>query len=323
MAKKGVKRKIFWILGFLIVSIAAGAGYGYAQFGKLNKVAIPQSNEELNISDDASKLDTEITNIALFGVDSRNYDEVGRSDSIMILSIDKKHGKIKISSIMRDTYVNVEGYGKTKITHAYAYGGPALAIKTLNSNFDLNIKDYATVNFEGLQSIIDSLGGVDINVKTSEIYQLNHTIDFLNNLNKSSINHISTGGLQHLNGGQAVAFATIRHTGNGDFERSDRQRVVITAMLEKVKSGGVSKYPALVSAVMPYVETSLNQFDIVKYGTSVFTANIGTIEQVRFPVDGYCEDKIIDGIWYLVADLKATTSQLHAFIYDDQQPTAK
>jgi polyisoprenyl-teichoic acid--peptidoglycan teichoic acid transferase len=323
VVKHGKKRIVFWVLGVFIVALASGAGYAYVQTSKITKVDIPKTNEELNISNDAASLDKEITNIALFGVDSRSDSDTGRSDSITILSIDRKHNKIKISSIMRDTYVKVQGYGMTKITHAYAYGGPALAIKTLNSNFDLNIKDYATVDFEGMQKIIDSLGGVKINIKSSEISAVNACIDEINRLDHISIKHISTSGLQNLNGAQAVAYSRVRHAGNGDFERTDRQRTVLTALFEKIKSGGVTKLPAMVAETLPYTETSINQLGIIQLGTTVFTSNMTTVDQVRFPVDGYCQDKTIGGIYYLVADLKTATNQIHNFIYDDEKPVAK
>jgi len=310
MVKGHKKRIALWIFGIIALSFAVCYGYLYFQFNKMAKGDIPKTNDELNISNDASKFDPNITNIALLGVDSRDQSLEGRSDSMIILSIDKTHNKLKLSSVMRDTYVNVEGHGMTKITHAYAYGGAALAIKTLNSNFDLNIKDYVAVNFEGLQSLIDSMGGIKVEIKSYEIPTMKTV----------GINSIGT---YTLNGKQALAYARIRHQGNGDFERTDRQRTILTAVFEKIKSGGVTKFPSIVSKMLPYTETSLSQGSILSLGTSIFTANISTVDQVRFPVDGYWQGKTIGGIYYLVADLKATTDQIHKFIYDDQKPVAK
>ena len=118
-------------------------------------------------------MSNEIINIAFFGVDRRAVNEASRSDSIMILSIDEMHKKIKMSSIMRDTYVEIKNHGQTKINHAYAYGGPQLAIRTLNENFNLDIRDYVTVDFFNFEKIIDAIGGVTIDVKQDEISLIN------------------------------------------------------------------------------------------------------------------------------------------------------
>lgn len=308
---KGRKKKIIiGILGIIVVAAAAGYGYMYYQLNKMNKVEIPKTNDELKISSDATKFDPNITNIALFGIDRLNPSEEGRSDSIMILSIDKTHNKLKLSSIMRDTYIDLEGHGMNIITHAYAYGGAALAVKTLNTTFDLNIKQYVTVDFEGLEKIIDAIGGVKVNIKSYEITSMK-TVG------------ITASGTYNLNGKQALTYSRIRHQGNGDFERTTRQRTVLTAVYAKIKAGGITKFPAVVSMLLPFTETNLDQASIMKLGTSVLTTDISTIDQVRFPVDGYYQNYSINGITPIEADLKALTDQLHKFIYEDQKPVAK
>jgi len=175
MVKDKRKKIIIGVLGIIAVCVAAGYTYMHFQLNKINKVDIPKTNEELNISNTASNLDAAVVNIALFGVDRRSESEIGRSDSIMILSIDKTHNKLKLSSIMRDTYVDVEGHGMNIITHAYVYGGAALAVKTLNTTFDLNIKDYVTVDFFGLEKIIDNVGGIELNITSEEVKYINGT----------------------------------------------------------------------------------------------------------------------------------------------------
>jgi len=308
---KGTKKKVLiGIISIVFVAVIASFSYLYFQMNKMKQVAIPNSNEELNISNDATKFDPNITNIALFGVDRRNPSEEGRSDSLMILSIDKTHNKLKLSSIMRDTYIDLEGHGMNIITHAYAYGGAALAVKTLNTTFDLNIKQYVTVDFEGLEKIIDAIGGVKVNIKSYELTTMK-TVG------------ITASGTYNLNGKQALAYTRIRHQGNGDFERTTRQRTVLTAVYAKVKAGGITKFPAVVSMLLPYTETNLDQTSIMKLGSSVLATDISTIDQVRFPVDGYYQNYTINGINPIEADLKALTDQLHKFIYDDQKPVAK
>jgi LCP family protein required for cell wall assembly len=208
---------------------------------------------------------------------------------------------------MRDTYVYVEGHGNTKIDHAYAYGGPVLAIKTLNSNFDLNIKDFVAVDFEGFKKIIDILGGVEIEIKDYELPTM-ETVG------------IYEAGLYNLNGEQALAYSRIRKQGGGDYERTERQRRVLEALFEKTTGGGIIKFPVLVSNIVPYTETSLETDEMLNLGNSLFKHNISNLDQVRFPLDSISEEKTINGVWYLVTDLERTGEQINEFIYDDVNP---
>jgi len=263
---------------------------------------------------------TEIINIALFGVDRRDVDEASRSDAIMVLSIDLVHKKIKMSSVMRDTYVEIKNHGDTKINHAYAYGGPQLAIRTLNENFDLNIRDYVTVDFFKLEKIIDTIGGVTIDVENNEISLINSYMGEVAAIEKKPILEVTKSGPQILNGLQAVAYSRIRYTAGGDFVRTERQRTILSAMLTKVQSLGVTEFPSVVSKLLPFTETSIKSTDIIKLGIKVFASNIMTLEQERFPVDGYCKGKMMDSVWYLVTDIEATKDQLHKYIYEDIVP---
>lgn len=324
---KGKKIALVIVLIFLFV-IVAGGSYVYLQLNKVKTTKLSKSDTDLGISNETQqRLKTENTdeviNIALFGKDAREANEASRSDSTLIVSIDKKHNKIKISSLMRDSYVNVPGHGMTKLTHAYAYGGPQLAIKTINSNFALNIKDYVAVDFFEFAKIIDTFGGVSLDIKQDEIQYMNSYIKEMNNLQKSNVPQITTAGKQDLDGLQAVAYTRIRYTAGGDFERTERQRTVLTALFNKVQEAGVTKYPSFVSTLLPYVETSMSKVDIISLGTSVFTNGIKTLEQERFPVDGYCNAKTISGVWYLWLDIPASTDQIHKYIFDDVKPTPK
>ncbi|MCM0650593.1 LCP family protein [Clostridium swellfunianum] len=324
--KKRKKYIIISIVFVLLAVISAVVGGFYAELSKINTTKLTKDNSELGISDEAQKKieqedpNNEITNIALFGVDRRSKNEASRSDSLMIATIDKKHKKIKITSIMRDSYVNVPGHGKTKITHAYAYGGPQLAIRTLNENFQLNIKDYATVDFFSLEKIINSLGGVQINVTKEELPLINGYVQETASIEKVTPPVLSKSGVQNLNGMQAVAYTRIRYTAGGDFERTERQRTVLNALFSKVQQAGVSKYPSIVSTILPYVETSIDKLDIISMGTGVLTSGTKTLEQERFPLDNQGKGQTISGVWYLVFDVKTTADQIHKYIYDDIKP---
>src|SRR5699024_9711213 len=145
--------------------------------------------------------DNKTMNIALFGLDKGQDGEGSRSDSIMIASVDKHHKKIKLTSIMRDTYVEIEDRGMDKIGHAYAFGGPELAMKTINQNFNMNIRDFVSIDFSGFQKIIDAIGGVEIDVKPNEVSHVK----------------IDGSGLQTLSGEQALAYSRLIKTDNVDY----------------------------------------------------------------------------------------------------------
>jgi LCP family protein required for cell wall assembly len=283
---------------------------------KVNKLSLVD-REELVETNELQLESKEIINIAFFGLDRRDKNEPSRSDSIMILSIDEKHNKIKISSIMRDTYVKIKDHGETKINHAYAYGGPQLAIRTLNENFNLDIRNYVAVDFFNCEKLIDAIGGVTIDVKQEEISIMNDYITEVANIYGKAVQGITKVGSQNLNGLQAVAYSRIRYTEGGDFVRTERQRTVLTAMLTKIQSLKVTEVPSAVSNLLPFTETSMKSMDIVKLGINVITAKKMILEQQRFPLDGYCQGKIMAGVWYLFADMEHTAEQLHKFIYED------
>lgn len=329
MMKIGKRKKIIISVIIILAAVFAGIGiYSYSLLNKVKNTELPKDKESLSIKDEAihqieiEDPGQEVINIALFGLDRRSKDEASRSDSIIIASIDKKHIKIKLSSIMRDTYVNVPGYGMTKITHAYAYGGPQLTIKTLNDNFNLDIKDYVTVDFFSLEKIIDILGGVTIDVRKEELPYINSYMTEVSDIEKEKISTLTQSGKLNLNGMQAVAYSRIRYIGN-DFERTERQRKVLTEMLNKIQEAGITKYPSLVAAILPYVETSISKGDIVSLGASILTSGTKTIDKERFPVDGNWKDMMINNVYYLGTDLKLTTDQIHKYIYEDIKPSAK
>lgn len=310
---------------FVIIALVGGGAFSYTfyQLSKINTTKISKTNVDLGIKPKVpieKENRNEIINIAFFGLDRRNADEASRSDSIMILSIDQKNKKIKISSVMRDTYVEIKDHGQTKINHAYAYGGPQLAIRTLNENFNLDIRDYVTVDFFILEKLVDAIGGVNLDVKQDQIGQLNGLIAEIAKIEKKPTTPITKSGLQTLDGLQVVAYSRIRHEAGDDYARTERQRMVLSAMLTKIQSLGVTQFPSFVSKILPFTETSMNSMDMVKLGTKVITSNTTTLEQARFPLDGYSTGKTIGGIWYLVADMKATMDQIHKFIYEDIKP---
>ncbi|MPQ44788.1 LytR family transcriptional regulator [Clostridium tarantellae] len=315
--KKKKYKKIITIVVLVIVLLVVGVtiggiSYTYTLLDKVNTIEVDEQN--LSVNDKLNKYDVE--NIALFGVDTTDGG-VGRTDSIMILTIDKERKKLKISSIMRDSYVDINGHKKDKLNHAYAFGGSELAIKTLNENFDLNIKNFVSVNFSTLPKIIDKLGGVELEITAEELKLLNPLIDDMNRLNGTKVKHLNSVGIQQLNGTQAMAYSRIRYTSGGDYERTQRHRNVLNALMGKVQNISPSKLPGLLNELLPMVETSLTSNKILKLGGDVLSLGNLKFEQDRFPRDGYCEGKMINGVYYLTFNKDATVNQIHDYIVND------
>ena len=280
-------------------------------FGGLNTQWLTDDLQALGIDMDFKYSDKNVINIALFGVDSRTDENVGRSDAILIVSLDNEHNKVKLTSIARDTYCNIPGRDAgTKINHAYAYGGAELAIKTLNTIFDLDIQDYVTVNFNQMAEVIDAVGGVSVPVSEAERVNANMFLP----AGPSPITQ--TGDSVLLNGGQAVAYSRIRKL-DSDNMRTQRQRQVLSALFEKAKSLNALQYPEFARRLLPMVETSLNYGDIMGM-TGILLGN-PSMEQLSFPNEysGSKGSTHSDGVWYYDYDLELAKEQLHKFIYDD------
>lgn len=291
------------ILAFILVILGLIGVSTYYINSKINKVQKVEVNKD-NLSINKTQVEEEkhIKNIALFGIDAPKG-KAGRSDAIMILTLDEEHKAIKLTSIMRDSYVNIPGHGDDKITHAYALGGPELAMKTLNENFKVNVEDFMAVNFTSLPEIIDKLGGVKINIIPEEIHH---------------IPGVTSSGEQILNGAEALAYSRIRYATGGDYKRTERQRVVLEAVFEKLKSTPTKEYSSLIDDFLPYVETNMSSMEMIKLATDVAPLVKGNLETARFPLDGYCDGKMINGVWYLVYDRQATLNQIQEYIYDNK-----
>lgn len=285
--------------------------------------ALDKSNPALGISADVltmvSGIEKPPLNIALFGVDRRNDQVYGNADMIMILSLDQVTNKIKLSSILRDTYVSINGHGMDKINAAYATGGPQLAIRTLNENFSMDIRDFLSIDFFGSAKIIDALGGVTLNLKNEEVPYMNN---YLKEIGPElmSTDRIKNYGVQKLNGRQTVAYTRIRSVGNNDYERTARQRKVMTALLDKFRLTEKQAFNTLVMEVMPYVETSMSGMALFTLGSEILNIKNISVEPAMFPLAKESKSLMINGIWYLSTDLKASTSSLHNFIYKNQKP---
>ena len=238
--KKIILKVILVILITLLVIVLAAGAAAWAfingKLGQLKTETIDINN--IGISDEVREELQDYRNIALLGIDSRadDYGTGNRSDCIIIASLNQKTGNIKLISVYRDTYVYVMENGTKrldKITHAYSYGKAENALKSLNEALDLNIKKYVTVNFDAVVAAVDALGGVTIDIDSSELNYINDYIDATSQSSGIKSKHISKTGRQTVDGVQAVAYSRIRYTSGGDFVRTERQRAVLTALFNK------------------------------------------------------------------------------------------
>ena len=312
----GIFVKTFLIV-FLILFICFGAAFAAFKYytKDMKRETVDETVLNVNEVKKEQSVEMKIKNIAVFGVDSRNGEDTGNSDAIMIVSIDGKRGKIKMVSIARDTYVNLPKYGKTKITHAYSYGGPELAMATLNENFGMDITDYVTVNFEQLAQIIEKMGGIDVEINEGERQELNKYV-------APGVEKVQETGAVHLNGEQAVSYSRIRKNDNDDM-RTARQRKVMMCLFEKAKDIKPLQYPSYVKMFMPMMETSMTDLEILQLASIATNKNL-ILEQDSFPndyiqTDGYKTKTEVEGVelWVYHYDLEQATDMLQKFVYDD------
>lgn len=318
--KRKSKKKKIWIkvliVLIILVAIIAGAGFAFIQdkLGKINYVTL--NDEELGISENVKE---GYRNIALFAVDSRNIksDDGSRSDGIIILSINEKTKDVKMVSVYRDTYVQVEGHGLTKITHAYSYGGPALAIKTLNQNLDLNISEFISVNFDAVATAIDAMGGIEIEIKKDELAQMNKYIVETAQITGKTANTLPNAGTYNLDGVQAVTYGRIRKTDGGDYKRNERMRTVIMKTLNKAKKMDWGTLNNIVDTVLPKVQTNITSGDILGLASQIGSYNVTSNLGWPYETKGITLDA-----WYgIPVTLESNVKKLHEELFDQTDYT--
>ena len=258
-------------------------------------------------------------NIALFGLDAENEAQMykgSHSDSIMIASVNMDTGDIRLVSVYRDTYLNLGNDDYWKATQAYFSGGAEQAVKMLNMNLDMDITDFVAVGYKGLRGVIDGLGGVYIDVENEEIvHHLNSYQIGISNVLQCDYTPVTEPGYQLLNGMQATAYCRIRYTKGDDFRRAERQRDVLTAMVEKAKEASVSSLKEMVTAILPEVETSLGVNDIVSVLGTVAGYNVVASDGFPFE-DGRVGATVgSKGSCVIPVDLTDNVTALHELLY--------
>ena len=322
-----MKKKVILVILFLIVSlIGTGLVYGFNTISQINEmVAEPKMDEaDLKVNND---LDIDTINIAVFGVDGRSDIEGDRTDTIMIVSMDFRNGNIKVTSVMRDLLVQIPETKDTyerldKINAAYAYGGPELAVKTLNENFDLNIKDYVIVNFDAMVDTVDALGGVEVNVQNEDVLEwTNKYIDDVNDKVGKADPYLETTGVQTITGVQALAYARNRFS-DDDFYRTERQREVVGQIADKAFNIDMATGISLLSKVYPYIKTTLSISELTTYAKAFLESPDKQFLEFRLPTDTHVTTAMINSVSYVVPNsLADNVIALHAFIYGPVQTT--
>ena len=322
--KKGFKIFLRILLVILIIILAVIAG-GYSYFEtKISKLQTENINKnDVGISDLTLQDLKGYRNIALLGIDSRadDYDIGNRSDCIIIASMNEKTGETNLVSVYRDTYIYVTENGNKKldkITHAYSYGGPQNTLKSLNEAIDLNITEYVNVNFDAVITAVDALGGVNINIDSSELQYINGYIDATSQSSGIKSSHITTAGTHKLDGVQAVAYSRIRYTAGGDYKRTERMRTVLEAMLTKMKTLSISQLNSFADTILPRIKTNISSGEIFSLIPKL--ASIKVKQSIGWPynVKGITLDR-----WYGVpVTLESNVVKLHQEIFEQSDYTA-
>lgn len=310
-----------WIILLVILVIIIGcflAGYLYIK-SKFNKMTQkPLDETDLGIDETiveekkASNVD-ETIKFVIFGSDSRDTENeyAGRSDTIIIVVINNVNKSINLISIPRDSYVNVPGYGMTKINHAYAYGQEQLSIKTINSNFGLDLTQYMTIDFSGLISSIDKVGGVEVTLDQDEVNFINARVD--------AQNQIASAGTVTLNGTQALVHSRNRYVGN-DFTRASRQRAILISLMNKIAKKDVDEILDLSDDILVNITTNMDMNKYKEMFTEVASDRqeyLNNINSVQIPSVEYGYDSMIDGIYYFGFDMDRAKQDFDKYYYGE------
>lgn len=328
------RRKVLFILEIIVLLLLIGGLYVYGQISaKLDKIDIQETDlqEQDIVTNDQAPQMTGYTTYALFGLDHRSRNEklnTENSDTIIIASINNDTKAVKLVSVYRDTLLNVKDDTYSKANAAYALGGPAQAVNMLNTNLDLNITDYVSIDFDALVTVIDCLGGLDIPLSYAEIVHMNnYCVETAEETGKSYTpvelpepkpeDQEAIVGTYHLNGVQATSYCRIRYTASLDMGRTERQRRVIQMIVDKAKKAGLSTIFDIMDQVFPMVKTSVSKTEILK----LIPAMIGYCidETTGFPQD--YKFATVKGSVIVPTTLDSNVLKLHQFLYGNTNYT--
>ena len=311
---------IIFVVFIVIDVILATSGYFYLK-SKLSKIQyVPIDKSQIYIDEAVKSNLATYRNIALFGIDARKdtFSMGYRSDCIMILSLNEQTKEAKIMSLYRDSYLDIDEYGLDKVTHAYSYGGPKLALSTLNKNLDLNITEFVAINFDTVRTVVDKVGGINMHITKEETKYINGYIDELNRIYKTNTKHITKEGDYKLNGIQALSYARIRYTEGGDYKRTERMRDVLNLVFEKVKHLSIPELNDLADEILPHVSTNITDNEIMAMIPQIATINI--TDNFGWPY--HKKGQMINKVYYSVpTSLEDDVKELHKQLFNEDDYT--
>lgn len=326
MRKKRKKKIIITVIVLVLLAVAGlCVGYYVKQYmrSKVQKVQEEELDEKKvqvnEVKEETKEVIQEYTTIALFGLDNRdtgNYEQ-GNSDVIMIMSLNNKTKEFQMVSVYRDTYVNIQTEDEKyrKANAAYAYGGAEGAVSMLNKNFDLDIDNYVTFDFETVADAIDALGGVDVEITSKEeLKWLNMYVDHTNDILGTDSKSISGIGVHTLDGVQAVAYGRIRYTSGSDYRRAERHRIVLTELLKKAKEADLRTLSHLVDIVFPEIKTDLTEDQIMDLIPIVLEYDLKDSRGFPFEKNNTTLPNPVGNI-DVACDLVTNVKELHEYLY--------
>lgn len=302
-------------LSAVMIVLIIGSAYANSILNKINRQEKPsviklENNgivasrySQPRIEDITDKKDKEIINILLIGKDISNGENKSRSDSMIIATINKKSNSIKLTSLMRDMYLEIPGYPDNRINAAYALGGMDLLTATITQNFHVEIDGCVEVDFAGFEQIIDKIDGVDIELNRDEAY-------YLSTISRRSFKT----GSNNLMGEEALNYARIRYIGHDDYERTERQRKVLVSAFNKLKGSDLKTLMDVADDILPLVSTNLTNTQILSLATNVALMNTSNVETYRIPADGAFTPDTINDMAVLVPDLSKNRELLREYI---------
>ena len=297
--------------------------WGYSKVDRIEKNDIKPEDVEINedISSETIEVMDNFQTIALFGLDNRSNGNLssGNSDVIMIVTINNETKEVKICSVYRDSYLDCGGGKFKKCNAAYHDGGAEQAISMLNTNLDLNITEYVTVDFNAVVECVDLLGGVEMTVTEDESILMWGYMDEINKMTKRNSPYLPGAGTYTLDGVQACAYARIRQTIGDDYKRTERQRAVIAAMVEKAQRSDLVTINKVIDAVFDEIQTSLTNQEMISLASQIFNYKLG--EMSGFPFKKNSLRLGSKGDVVAPCTLETNVKELHEFLYNNTEYT--
>lgn len=325
------RRRILFGIEIFLLLILIGGVFIYAKLGKMNFTDLDFSKIGVNTGVSDNNVMKGYTMIGLIGLDGRDGElkSGARSDTMIIASINNDTKKVKLVSVYRDTYLRIgedsEGNGQyNKANAAYAEGGPEQFLSMLNTNLDLNVTDFVSVDFQAVAEAVELLGGIDVELKEEEVVHLNNYCVETSKVTGMDYTPLEEkAGVHHLNGVQTVSYARIRYTSGNDFRRAARQREVIYKIVEKAKNSDIATLSKILDKVFPKVYTSFTKAEILQMGMSMMSYDIE--DQTGFPFDHLYGERVKDAMGgldvVLPVTLESNVIKLHEFLYPEDSYT--